>query len=122
MTDHFKGTGHIELQPGDVNYPVSFRFVAASASTANDGSMPYGSTVQSVVSSIKDDGKGIDATTSLIASSALSGNTVTVYLNHSSDVADGDYTLTAKMTFALSGSTRLFTREFDFRRIKLRNE
>lgn len=123
MTDNFQGIDHIELQPGDINYPASFRFVAASASTANDGSIPYGSSIHKVVSTIKDRNKGIDATTSIIASSALSGNVVTVYLNHSSDVADGEYILTTKVSIALSGSTTtIFTREFDFRRINLRNE
>ncbi|MFB5622539.1 MAG: hypothetical protein ACE5RH_00960, partial [Nitrosarchaeum sp.] len=100
---------------------VKFRFVAASASTTNDGSMPYGSTVKSVISTIKDD-YGIDATTSLVSSSALSGNNVTVFLNHSSNVSDGKYTLTSKVSFSLYGSTLIFTREYDFRRIYLRNE
>lgn len=121
MTDHFQGFDYVELQPGDNNIPVKFRFVAATASTTNDGSMPYGSTVRSVISTIKDD-RGIDATTSLISSSALNGNNVTVFLNHSSDVTDGKYTLTSTVSFSLFGSTLIFTREFDFRRVYLRNE
>jgi hypothetical protein len=121
MADHFKGYNFVELQPNDRNYPVSFKFVAASASTANDGSMPYGSTVVSVVSSVKDE-RGVNASSSIISSSKISGNTVTVYLNHSSNVADGRYILTSKVTFALSGSTLTFTKEFDFRRLYLRNE
>ena len=121
MTDHFQGTNHIELQPQDNNVPLKFKFNAASASTANDGSMPYGSTVKSVVSTIKDS-YGIDATTSLILSSALNGNSVIVYLKHSTAVQDGLYTLTLKMGFALQGTTSIFTREFDFRRVILRNE
>lgn len=121
MPDHFQGTHHVELQPGDVNLPIRFRFTVASASTANDGSAPFGSTLHSVISTIKDD-KGIDATTSILSSSQVTQNVVTVYLNHSSDVSDGRYTLTSKVSFALAGSTRIFTREFDFRRIFLRNE
>jgi hypothetical protein len=121
MADHFKGYKFVELQPNDRNFPISFKFVAASASTANDGSMPYGSTVVSVISSVKDE-RGIDASSSIISSSRINGNTVTVYLNHSSNVADGRYTLTSEITFALSGSTMVFTKEFDFRRIYLRNE
>ena len=121
MSDHFQGSGHVELQPGDINYPIRFKFVAASASTNNDGSMPFGSTVSSVVSTMKDS-KGVDATTSLISSSALSGNDVIVYVSHSTMVSDGRYTLTAKVNFSLAGSTRIFIKEFDFRRVFLRDE
>jgi hypothetical protein len=121
MPDHFQGSAHVELQPGDENLPVRFRFNAATASTSNDGAMPFGSTVNSVISSVKDE-RGIDATTSIIATSQITQNVVTIYLNHSSDVADGKYTLTSKVTFSLAGTTILFTREFDFRRVYLRNE
>lgn len=121
MTDHFQGSNHVELQPQDNNVPLKFIFVAASASTANDGSMPYGSTVRSVVSTIKDS-YGTNATSSLISTSALNGNNVIVFLKHSTAVHDGLYTLTLKMSFALQGTTTIFTREFDFRRIILRNE
>ena len=121
MGDHFQGNNYVELQPGDRNYPIKFRFVAATASTLNDGSMPYGSTVTSVITTVKDI-KGVDATTSIIASSQINANVVTVYVNHSSDVADGLYTITSKVGFALSGSTRILMKEFDFRRLYLRNE
>ena len=121
MPDHFQGNAHVELQPGDANLPIRFRFNAASASTSNDGAMPFGSTISSVVSTVKDC-RGIDATTSLISSSQITQNVVTIYLNHSSDVADGKYTLTSKVNFALAGTTIVFTREFDFRRVYLRNE
>ena len=61
MSDHFQGTDHIELQPNDQNIPVRMKFKAASASTKNDGSMPYGSTVASVISSMVDGNEAIRA-------------------------------------------------------------
>jgi len=122
MSDHFQGTDYVELQPGDRNVPIRMNFKAASASTKNDGSMPYGSTVKSVISSVKEFERGIDASTSLLSSSQISGNTVIAYVNHSSNVNDGKYILTAAVSFSLSGSTLVMTKEFDFRRITLRNE
>ena len=122
MPDHFKGSDSVELQPNDRNVPVRLIFKAASASTLNDGSMPYGSTVKSVIFSVKDYEKGIDATSSIRSSSQLSGNTAIAYLNHSTNVANGQYTLTGKMSFSLAGSTLVMSKEFDFRRIYLRNE
>ena len=121
MADHFQGSESIELQPGDVNVPVRMKFNAATASTANDGSMPYGSTVKTVVFSIKNE-RGINATSFLRASSALSGNTVIAYLKYSTGVADGRYFLTGKVSFSLAGSTLVLTKEFDLRRIFKRNE
>ena len=121
MPDHFQGTDSVELQPGDVNIPVRMKFNAASATTANDGSMPYGSTVKSVIFSVKDE-KGVNATSHIRSSSALSGNSVIAYLKHSTGVADGRYFLTGKVLFGLAGSTLILTKEFDLRRIFLRNE
>ena len=46
MADQFKGSHYIELQPGDSNLPYSFKCVACSAATANDGAMPYGATMR----------------------------------------------------------------------------
>lgn len=120
MPDHFQGTNYVELQPGDINIPIKFIFTAASASTTNDGSMPYGSTVKSVVSSIKND-FGTDATTSLISSSAINENSIIVFLSYSSNIALGKYILTTTVKFALSGTTTIMTKEFDFSRVYLRN-
>lgn len=123
MGDHFQGSDHVELQPGDRNFPIKMKFNAASASTSNDGSMPYGSTVSSAILTVKSR-KGIDATTSILSSSIglISNNSVIAYVNHSSDVSDGAYTLTSKVSFSLLGSTCVFTKEFDLRRIILRDE
>src|SRR3972149_6127580 len=112
MTGHFNGNVFIELQPGDINYPVRFRFNAASASTKNDGAMPYGSTVKTVVTTIKDD-KGVNATSFLLSSSSISTNTVILYLKYSTSVVNGRYTITSKINFSLLGSTRIATKEFD---------
>jgi len=121
MADDFQGDNYLTIQPGDANVPVKFRFVAASASTANDGSMPYGSTVMSS-SCTAHNKDGISVTTKLIAATTQSVNTVIVYLNYNSTLANGEYHLTVKPTFSLVGSTRNMTREFDYNRIQVRNK
>ena len=119
MADDFQGDNYILLQPGDLNVPVKFRFVAATASTANDGSMPYGSTiVSSSMAAYRQDGTVI--TSKLIAETVISGNTVIAYLQYNSTLADGEYYLTVKPTFSLVGSTRNMTKEFDFARVHVR--
>jgi len=115
MTDSFKGTEYINIQPGDSNVPVSLRLVAATNSTSNDGSMPYGSTVVSSSMSAKT-AAGV-ATTDLITSSTESGNTVIAYLSYSSDLVKGLHNITAKVTMSISGSILNMTREYDLNRI-----
>ena len=38
----------VTLRVGTVGYPMAFLFAAASAPTANDGSIPFGSTITRV--------------------------------------------------------------------------
>lgn len=45
-----------------------------------------------------------------------------VYHDHSSSVRDGKYILTMKIDFSVFGSTLVSSKEFDFRRLILRNE
>ena len=120
MADSFQGTDKIDIQPGDVNVPLRLRLKAASASTANDGSIPYGSTINSV-SFVPYYVETNSSSTKLIGSSTESGisssNNVIVYMSYSSDLNDGLYKMTAKAVCSVSGSTLLMTREFDYSRI-----
>jgi len=43
--DDFKGYRYTTLEPGDQNVPLRAKFAACSVSTANDGAVPYGSTL-----------------------------------------------------------------------------
>lgn len=45
----FKGMSRIELQPNDVDVPYQFYFTACSSASANDGWLPYGDGIASVV-------------------------------------------------------------------------
>jgi len=115
MADSYDGTRHVELQPGDVNIPVFLKLNACSASTANDGSIPYGSTVVSAtVTCFHRNGT---SSTALISGSTESGNTVVVYLSYSTAVPTGRHDLTAKVTLSLSGWSANMVREFDLNRI-----
>lgn len=120
--DDFQGSNHQTIEPGDVNVPIRFKFNAASASTANDGSIPYGSTLAaSTIHAHRHDDTSFDASTMLIGSRALSANTVTAYLQHSTKMPDGLYDVVAHCDFSLLGSTLVMTRQRDFDRIYVGN-
>lgn len=122
MADDFKGSNHIDLEPGDANVPVKFKFKAASASTANDGAIPYGSTLaSSTVHAHLHSDTGIAVSTQLVTSRALSSNSVVAYLTHTTTIVDGLYDLTMVNTYSLSGSTLVMTRQHDFDRVFVRN-
>ena len=118
MADSFKGTGRTDIQPGTVNKPVYMRLKAASASTKNDGSMPFGSTVISSILTAHHGRSGVDYTSDLIASATESGNTIIAYLSYSSDMPRGTYHLTATVTMSLSGASTTFSQQFDLNRIE----
>ena len=122
MADKFDGSDHLDLQPGDSNVPQAFRFNPSTASTANTGAIPYGSTLMSSTAFVhRHDDTSVDASTALIVSKTVSSNTVTVYLQHSTMVPPGQYDLVVKPTFSLTGSATDFTRQYDFDRIFLKN-
>ena len=120
MADDFTGSGHVTLQPGDVNVPVAEKFNPASASTNNDGAIPYGSTLSSVTfTCFHEDGT---SSTALITSSRVSGNSAYAYLSYSTAVSDGVHHLTATAIFSLSGVASSMTREFDLNRIYVKDK
>ena len=78
MADNFQGDKHIDLEPGDANVAVRFKFNAASASTANDGAIPYGSMLtNSTIHAHKHSDTGISVSTKIVVARDLSGNAVT---------------------------------------------
>ena len=116
MADAFKDQDYVNIQPGDLNMPLQFKFNPCSATTANDGVIPYGSTLaSSTVWGYTE--QGVNISTNLIIARALSSNIVTTYLRHSSSFGDGIYKLTLQNTFSLTGSTKIMTRQYDFNRI-----
>jgi len=121
MGDNFQGTDSVTLQPGDVNVPVFLRLKACSASTKNDGSMPYGSSVISSSATAHKSVGGADATANLIGSSTEVGNSIVVYLTYNAALEKGLYNLTAKVTMDLDGAAFNMTREYDLNRIYVRD-
>lgn len=122
MADDFQGNDSITIQPGDVNIPVFLRLKACSASTINDGSMPYGSSVVSSTLTAHRGVGGANASSLLIASATESGNTIIAYLSYSSQLAKGLYNLTATVTMDLNGAAFNMVREYDLNRIYLKDK
>lgn len=120
-SDDFQGSDYIAIQPSDSFVPIGLKLNAASASTANDGSMPYGSSVVSSTISAHHE-NGTDATTTLITASTESGNTIYVYLSYSTALTAGWYHLTAKVTVTVSGRSTNMVREFDLNRIRVKDK
>ena len=119
--DDFQGRNYITVQPGDTNVPLQLKFSPASASTKNDGSIPYGSTIHAITW-IK--AHHVDSTTpfstTLIVSASLTSNIVTAYLTYTTGLATGQYNLVTKLEINLAGTTSM-KRQYDCRRIFLKN-
>jgi len=118
MADSVKGTDYTVLQPGDTNVPISLRLKAATASTANNGSIPYDSTVHAS-SWTAYNSDGINAST-MITSASLTSNIATVFLSYSSNLVKGMHKLTARVTVNLPGTTSM-KREYDMNRILVKD-
>ena len=118
--DNAQGSDFSILQPGDTNVPISLKLKAASASTANDGSMPYGSTLVSS-SWVAYDPSGVACTSNIVITSSFSSNINKVFLTYSTALVNGMHKLTCKATVSVVGSSRLMKREFDLKRIMVKN-
>ncbi len=111
MLDSFLTNEKIVLQPGSSKVPYTFTFDAASSTTANDGSLPYGTTISSAVSKVFDS-EGVDKTSEMIDSESKTDTVVTVKLKYPSIAGVGSYSLEILLTLS-DGSVM----EFDFNRI-----
>ena len=119
MSDSFQGTEHIDVQPGDVYMPIRLKLNPASATTAVDGSIPYGSTL--VSATVTAHNEAGTATTHLVAKTTENGNAIIAYLSYSTNLSNGIYHLTARATISISGSTVNMVREFDLNRIYVKD-
>ena len=110
----FKEQGDITVQPGDVKVPYSFNLPACSSASANDGAIPFGTTISSVVvTAHKSDGT---VATGLVFSSSVSDDVVIVLVSYPSTTV-GTYHL----TFVCKLDTNAYI-EFDFNRVKVRDK
>ena len=115
MPDFENPAAVVYLEPGTVRYPLRLSFAAASAAGANDGSLPYGTTLSSATVTARD-ALGTDQSTYLVepGSVVVGADYVDVELNYSSTPAVGTYALDVDLTLS-SGSVL----SFEARRIKL---
>lgn len=88
--------GHevITLRPGDSAVPYDFNAPACSSQNANDGAIPYGTDVSSVV--VKGYKKGVESS-NLIQASSESNNIIQVQLNYPTE-GGGKYQLRFDLT------------------------
>ena len=109
MADSFQGIQKITVQPGCDTVPYTFTFAACSSASANDGSIPYNTTISS--SAVKAfDEAGTDSTAVLISSSSTATPVVTVSLEYPTNA--GRYSLEIVLT--LNSGAKM---EFDFTRV-----
>lgn len=111
MADSFQGVADIILQPGDATVPYTFTFAACSSTTANDGSIPYNTTISSVAVTAFDE-EGSDVTSQMVASESNTTTTETINLKYPATAGAGRYSLEMLVTLD-SGAVM----EFDFTRI-----
>jgi len=113
--DNFQGTSDIILQSGDEAIPYTFEITTCSSTTANDGTLPFGTSIESVAVLVYTS-EGTDVTTELVSSSSESGNIITVALTYPATSGEGWYKLTLLCTLSLG-----VVKELDFLRIYAEN-
>ena len=111
MFDSFQGTANILLQPGSATVPYTFTFAACSSATANDGSIPYGTTISGADVKAFDEG-GTDRTAEMVDSESNTTTVVTINLKYPATTGEGRYSLEIVLTLS-SGAVM----EFDFTRV-----
>jgi len=112
MGDSFSTAGIIILQPSSATVPYTFIFAAASSATANDGSIPFGSTITGA--DVKAfDSTGTDRTSEMIESETNTTTVVTVNLKYPSTTGPGNYSLEFVLTLSTGAVLEVdFTRVF----------
>lgn len=111
MSDSFQGVADIILQPGSATVPYAFTFEAASSATANDGSLPTGTTISSTAIRAFDEA-GNDVTAEMVASESSTTTVQTINLKYPATTGVGRYSLEMLLTLS-SGAVM----EFDFTRV-----
>ena len=109
MGDSFHGVKTITVQPGSATVPYTFTFAACSSATANDGSIPFGTTISSAVVKAFNEA-GTDSTAVLISAQSVASPVVTVSLKYPTTA--GRYSLEFVLTLSSAA-----VMEFDFTRV-----
>jgi len=98
MSDDIRGTERIKLRPGAIAAPYTITVTVCTSATANDGWIPYGTNVDSVVitSYKKVSGAANTLVTDLINSThtySITSNVITIYLDYPGTSGPGSYEL-----------------------------
>jgi hypothetical protein len=113
----FQGNDDIVVQPGTSKYPYEFEVTVCSAVGANDGFLPFGRTISSVVVTAHKHGPAILVDTELIEGTPTEvDQIITVKLNYPTTNGRGRYKLEFVMTLD-DGSTE----EADFGRVRVKD-
>lgn len=108
----FVGRDKVKLQPETRNYPISFSFSACTAFDSNDGSIPYGDSVESAAVKAYDP-DGVDVSSSMVTGDAeVEADVVYVPISYYTGCIEGNYKLTIIVTCS-SG----FIHPYDFERV-----
>ena len=110
MGDSFQGVKTITLQPGS-NITRTFTFAACSSATANDGSIPYNTTISGIDVKAFDE-SGTDRTAEIVVSESNTTLALTVKTKYPATTGNGRYSLEFVLTFS-NGDTE----EYDFTRV-----
>ncbi len=81
MADSFQSVDNIILQPGDATVPYTFTFAACSSATANDGSIPYNTTISTAIIKVFDR-TGADKTSEIVVSETNTNTVLTINLKY----------------------------------------
>ena len=107
------GNRNIIIQPQDTKIGLTIRVTICSTATANDGYIPFSTTVSGVATTIYNEA-GVDVTSDLLYAGATisGGQDIKVELKYPLTNGDGRYKLSYLLT--LSDAS---TKELDFNRI-----
>ena len=108
----FEGRKRIVLQPNDSGVPYRFEFPIASAVDANDGAIPHGDSISSVVATAYD-AAGSDVSSQIAGTPTTGAAYVVVPLSYPTTSGEGSYKLTMVIT-TVNG----INLEFDYDRIR----
>jgi len=112
----FKTNGQINLQPND-NLGYSFKITSASSDSLNDGFIPYGTGVSSVVVVVYDKDETDVTSDFVVGSPSVVEDIISMQLKYPSTNGVGRYKITMILTLD-SGDTK----EADFDRLYASNK
>lgn len=107
------GNRNIIIQPLDTKIGLTIRVTICSTATANDGYIPFGTTVSGVSSTVYSE-TGVDVTSDIVYAGATvsGGQDIKIELKYPTSNGDGRYKLSYLLTLDDTS-----TKELDFNRI-----